>query len=254
MLSKRIVKYLVLFFSILISFQAVEASEKVHQSKVFYKAIKHDVTGDKVNDLIELKGKINKKNKKWAKALKLTVKSNNQIISISLKSGFHPNLSIGDINHDGVKDVLVTIIKHDKQPVSKIYSFKGEDVTQIALPPPVPVTAQFQDDYVAEISVEGQKNVKVDISSHRAFYEKLGIYDHGKLNEATELIVNPYSEFALSSSFGRGKGVLGKQTIQGVGGNDAIATISTSWTYIDGDWKLQKIKVKPVKNKKYTLL
>ena len=91
------------------------------------------------------------------------------MISISLKSGFNPKLAIGDFNHDGVKDVLVTIKKHDKQLFSKIYSFNGEQVTKIDIPPPVLMTAQFQDDYIAKISVEGQKPVKVDIRSHRAF-------------------------------------------------------------------------------------
>ena len=62
--SSRIVKYLVLVFTILLSYQAVEAHEKAFQSKNFYKSMKHDVTGDKLNDKIELKGKISNKNKK----------------------------------------------------------------------------------------------------------------------------------------------------------------------------------------------
>ena len=248
--TSRLLKYLVLVLTILVSYQAVEAHDKALQTKNFYKSIKQDVTGDKKIDQVELKGKISKKNKKWVKALKLTVKSNNsQIISIPLKSGSHPKLAIEDFNHDGIKDVLVTVKKHNNALFSKIYSFEGEQVTKLDLPPPVLMTAQFLDQYIAEISVEGQKPVRVDVRNHRDFYEKLGIYDKGKLNEAMELIVDPYSEFTVSSSFGRDKGVLGKQTVKGVDRDDAIATISTLWTLMDGNWKLQKVKVKPVKNR-----
>ena len=219
---------------------------KQFSTKSFYKSIKHDVTGDRKIDKIELKGKKSKKNKKWAKALKLTVKSNHKVISIPLKSGSHPKLVIADFNQDGIKDILVTINKHNKQLFSKIYSFKGEQVTQMDLPQQVLMTAQFQDHYIAEISVKGQIPVKVDLRRHRGFYEKLGIYHHGKLNEATELIVNPFSEFTVYSSYGHPTGVIGKQTVKGVDENDPIAIILTSWSYIEGQWKLQKVKVKPV--------
>lgn len=249
--TSRMLKYLVLVLTILVSYHAVEAHDKALQTKNFYKSIKQDVTGDKKADQVELKGKISKKNKKWVKALKLTVKSNNsQIISIPLKSGSYPTLAIEDFNHDGIKDVLVTVKKHNNSLFSKIYSFNGEHVTKLDLPPPILMTGQFQNQYIAEISVEGQKTVRVDLRRHQDFYEKLGIYDHGKLNEAMELIVDPYSEFIVSSSLGRDKGILGIQTIKGIDRNDAIATISTSWTFSDGDWKLQKIKVKPAKSLK----
>ena len=241
-----IAKYLIIFLSILLIYQVVETNAKTIHTKSFYKSIKHDVTGDRKIDKIELKGKKSKKNKKWTKALKLTVKSNHKVISIPLKSGSHPKLVIADFNQDGIKDILVTIHKQHEQLFSKIYSFKGEQVTQMNLPQQVPMTAQFQDGYKAEINVKGPIPVKVDISRHRKFYEKVGIYHHGKLNEATELIVNPFSEFTAYSLCGHGTGVIGKQSVNGVDENDPIAIILTSWSYTEGQWKLQKVKVKPV--------
>ncbi len=241
-----IAKYLILFLSIFLIYQVVETNAQEVHTKSFYKSIKHDVTGDRKIDKIELKGKKSKKNKKWAKALKLTVKSNHKVITIPIKSGLHPKLVIADFNQDGIKDILVTVHKHNEQLFSKIYSFKGEQVTQLDLPQQVLMTAQFQDRYIAEINVKGQIPVKVDISRHRGFYEKVGIYHHGKLNEATELIVNPFSEFTVYSSNGHASGVLGKQTVKGVDENDPIAIVFTSWSYTEGQWKLQKVKVKPV--------
>ena len=230
----------------MLSYQAVEAQDKANETTDFYKKFQQDVTGDKRTDTIELKGKINKKNKNWVRALKLTVKSKEQMISISLKSGSHPKVKIEDFNADGIKDVLVTVKKHNQSLSSKMYSFKGEQIAKIKLPPPVSITAQFLDDYLAEISVEGQKTVTVDIRSHRNYYEKLGIYADGKLNEAMELIVDPYSEFIVESSFGRKKELVGKQLVKGIDREDAIATISTSWLFLDGNWNLQKVRVKPV--------
>jgi hypothetical protein len=243
----HILKIVVFLAFILVSYYVVEAKDSQDQNVNFYGSNKHDVTGDHKLDMVELTGNVSKNNKKWVKKLKLTVKSNDRMISVPIKSGFQPKLTIGDFNHDGIKDVFVTMEKHNKQLFSKIYSFRDEQVLHIEMPPPALVTAQFLDDYVAEISVEGQKPVEVDISNRQRYYGELGIYNHGKLNEATELIVDPYSTFTVSSLLGRGKVLSAKQTVKGVDEDDAIAVISTSWSYQDGAWKLLKAKVKPVK-------
>lgn len=245
----KIIKYLTLCFAILLSYQAVDAHDKAYETKEYYKSFKQDVTGDNKVDTVALKGKISKRNVKRIKSLKLTVKTNEYTISIPLKSGSHPKLEIEDFNADGVKDVLVTMKKHNRPLFSRIYSFKGEKVARIELPPLAPMTAQFQDNYIAEISVEGQETVSVDIRKHRNYYEKLGIYHNGKLNEAMELIVDPYSEFTVASHFGRNVELVGKQMVKGIDRHDAISTILTSWTFIDGKWKLKKIEGKPVKIK-----
>lgn len=246
----RLIHYLVVSFLLIMSNQAVEAHDKAFQSKFFYKLVKHDVTGDKKNDQIELKGKINKKNSQWVHSLKLTVKSNEELISIPIKSGKKPKLAIGDFNHDGVTDVLITMKKKHKSLFSKIYSFNKAQISTMDMPPPIQITAQFQDRYLATIQVEGQNTTKVDLKSHRDYYERLGIYNHGKLNEATELIVNPYSAFTVSKSMVYAHALLGKQTVKGIDAHDSIAKIITLWSYQDGNWELKKIKIKPVKKKK----
>ncbi len=59
--TSRVLKYLVLVLTILVSYQAVEAHDKALQTKNFYKSIKQDVTGDKKINQVELKGKITKR-------------------------------------------------------------------------------------------------------------------------------------------------------------------------------------------------
>ena len=247
----KISTYFVLVLTVLLGYQAVEAHNHVGHSKSLFGSTTHDVTGDKKNDRVELTGTYSGKNQKWLKELKVIVKSKHQMISVPLEAGSQPQLTIADFNQDGAQDVLVSMKKQeDTELISTILSFKGEKVTYIDVPPPVAVTAQFQDHYVAEIRVEGQKSVQLDMSNQQNLYEKLGIYQNGKLNEATELIVDPYSEFTVRSSFGHGKGLLGKQLIKDVEGEDAIAIISTSWTYKEGAWTLNEVKVKPLKKKK----
>ncbi|AZV42533.1 hypothetical protein [Peribacillus asahii] len=244
----HVLKYAVLVISVCLSYQAVEAHDKGFKSNEFYEAMKRDVTGDKKIDTIELRGTPSEKNRHLLTKMELVVESNCKRTSIPLEAGYKPKLALADFNKDGVQDVFVSFQKQNKSELfHQIYSFDKGQVANIEVPPSVPVTAQFQDYYMADITVEGQKPVRVDISSHRQVYEELGIYQNGKLNEATELIIHPYFELTVRSQFGRGKGLTGKQLVKGIEGEEAIATISSVWSFQDGAWKLIKANVKPLK-------
>ncbi len=65
---------------------------------------------------------------------------------------------------------------------------------ELEVPPSVPVMAQFLERYKAEIIIEGQKPCSDGCQlPENKLIDKLGIYQNGKLNEPTELLVDPYS-------------------------------------------------------------
>ncbi|MES1041043.1 hypothetical protein [Peribacillus simplex] len=243
-----LLKYAVLVISLFLSYQAVEAHDKNFQVDGTYISTKRDVTGDQKIDIIQVRGLPLEEGSKFLKKIELSVESNRRTISVPLEAGYTPDLKVADLNNDGVQDVLVTVLKEGRERLitSYPYTFKDGKVKELEVPPSVPVIAQFLDGYKAEIIIEGQKPVVIDVSSRKQAYDELGIYRNGKLNEPTELLVDPYSSLDPKTVFGKGKGLMGVQNVKGSDGRLPILKIKSVWKY-DNGWQLVKAQVKPVK-------
>ncbi|CAH0243652.1 hypothetical protein SRABI84_02945 [Peribacillus simplex] len=178
------------------------------------------------------------------------MESNRRTISVPLGAGYTPDLKVADLNNDGVQDVLVTVLMEGRERLitSYAYTFKDGKVKELEVPPSVPVMAQFLDGYKAEIIIEGQKPVVIDVSSRKQAYDELGIYRNGKLNEPTELLVDPYSSLDLKTVFGKGKALMGVQNVKGPDERDSILEIKSVWKYNNG-WQLVKAQVKSAKGR-----
>ncbi|WP_285766811.1 hypothetical protein [Peribacillus sp. SI8-4] len=246
-----LLKYAVLVISVFLSYHAVEAHDKNFQVEGTYMSTKRDVTGDGKIDIIQVQGLPYKAGSKFLKQIDLSVESDRRTISVPLEAGYDPELKVADLNNDGLQDVLVTVLMEGKGRLitSYAYTFKDGEVQILDMPPSVPVTAQFLDGYKAEISIEGQKPIVLDISSRKKTYDELGIYQDGKLNEPTELLVEPYSTLDFKSIFGKGKRLAGIQKVNGADERDPLLEIHSVWTY-KNEWQLVKAKVKANKQKK----
>ncbi|MGE7878216.1 hypothetical protein [Peribacillus muralis] len=248
----NLLKYAVLVISLFVSYQAVEAHDKDFQVDGTYMSTKRDVTGDEKIDIIQVQGLPYKAGSKFLKKIELSVESDRRMISVPLKAGYNPELKVADLNNDGLQDVLVTVLMEGKDRLisSYAYTFKDGRVHELDMPPSVPVTAQFLDGYKAQISIEGQKPVVLDIRSRKKTYDELGIYQDGKLNEPTELLIDPYSKLDIKTVFGKRKRLIGTQKVNGSDERDPLLEIESVWTY-KHDWTLVKAKVKEIKvNKK----
>lgn len=245
-----LLKYTVLVISLFLSYQAVEAHDKNFQVDGPYISAKRDVTGDQKIDIIQVQGLPYEKGSKFLKKIELSVDSNRRTISVPLEAGYNPDLKVTDLNNDGIQDVFVTVLMEggERLITSYAYTFKDGKAKELEIPPPVPVMAQFLDGYKAEIIIEGQKPVVIDVSSRKQAYDEMGIYLNGKLNEPTELLVDPYSSLDLKTVFGKGKALVGVQHVKGSDERDSILEIKSVWKYNNG-WQLVKAQVKPVKAK-----
>ena len=245
-----LLKYTVLVLSIFLSYQAVEAHDKSFPEDGIYISSKRDVTGDRKIDIIQVQGTPYNKESKFLKEIELRVESNRQSINVPLEAGYKPELMLADLNKDGIQDVLVTVLTEgiDRTRNSYAYTFKDGKAKNLEVPPSVPVTAQFLDGYKAEVRIEGQKPVIVDVRSRKKEYDEMGVYQNGMLNESTELLVNSYSSLKPKTLFGKGKGLSGVQYVMGTNERDPLLEIKSVWSFNHG-WELIKTEVKPVKKK-----
>jgi hypothetical protein len=211
----------------------------------------HDITGDKIKDTIIIQGTYLKEKSLDLKNVSLQIvdTKRQQTFSFPLPIGSKPFLSITDFNHDGVKDVFVTIYSNSNDHHIKgfVYSFRDGQQVNLLAPLPVDVQASLQDHYQAKIVI-GKKEYKIDASSNKKTYEKLGVYNKGKLNEPMELMVSGYSTLKATYML-QGHGLIGKQTVTGAFKEDVLGEVISTWLLENKEWKLKKVYFKKSKKK-----
>ncbi|CAM3721364.1 hypothetical protein [Mesobacillus zeae] len=231
----------------LFAISSVNAVSALEEPKIFVKK-KADVTGDNKKDTILLKGVSFEENSAYLKAVLLeTITSHGQKLTIKLPGGYDPELTLKDLNHDGIKDMFVGIPTGGSGGLSNyfLYTMKYGVASNLTVPDPLQVTSQFEDGYKASITLDQTgKTYTFDLSSRKADYERLGLYQDGKLNEPTELMVQPYGLLEPVKLESGEYGLKGIQRVSGAYQADAIASVVSHWVYKDGKWVLSKTYVK----------
>lgn len=211
-----------------------------------------DINGDGQNDEILLLGLPYQKNDIVYKEFSLTIHlSNGKTYKEMLPYGLDPKLDLMDINHDGLKDVFISIPTGQSGGMSKHYLYSAKENLISSIPiPELEILGQFKNGYKALISIPATKESFVfDLMVRKEMYESLGMYQNGKLNEPTELMILPYGKLNPLETKGLDYGLKGVQMITGTSKTDKIAYVETSWYYRNGDWKLINTEVKEVRNK-----
>lgn len=257
-MSKKaeVFKYLVFIVAVLFACQAVAAQGKSSQDERILFHEKKELTGDKKKDAIIIKGIQYENGSDFYKEIILMVTSKGVLREVHLSSGFSPAVSFADLNHDGLKDVLVTVpaVNHEETDTIPIeafaFTFKDDKLLDLSVPPAVQVTSQYLNDYKAVLKVDDQKPIVLDVKDRRKEYEELGLYQEGILNEETELMIDSYYSLKTYQFLGRGKNLEGRQRINGIHQQDSLADLISKWHYEKDGWKLVDVKIKPVQTKK----
>ncbi|WP_307409455.1 hypothetical protein [Neobacillus ginsengisoli] len=201
-----------------------------------------DITGDGQNEVIWLKGVPYRDKDSYLKKIYIDVAaSNGKTYKFPLESGAKASLQLVDLNHDGVKDLFASVLTGGSGGITINYLFSLKDFihTNLTVPEPLEVESRYVDGYKATINLTATgKTYEFDLNDRIKYYKKLGLYHNGKLNEPTELTVNPYSTLVPNSFKGNEMGLKGIQRITGIVNADTIAYVETYWIYLNGNWKL----------------
>jgi hypothetical protein len=128
--------------------------------------------------------------------------------------------------------------------INFLYSLKDFTTTNLTVPDPLEAESRFLNGYKAETKIEETgKNYLFNLKDRKKYYKKLGLYHNGKLNEPTELTVNPYSSLKPIHIKDNVMGLKGIQRVTGIANADTIADIDSLWLYQEGKWKLVNANV-----------
>jgi hypothetical protein len=207
-----------------------------------------DVTGDGKEEVILLKGVPYQKEDSFLKEVYLEISaSDGNTYTLPLESGSKASLQLADLNQDRVQDLFSSVLTSGSEGVVNTYSYSLKDFVQtnLAVPEPLEMDSHFLNGYQAEIKLaKSEKSYVFDLKDRKKYYKKLGLYNKDKLNEPTELTVNPFNSLQPVHLAGNKVGLMGEQRVTGIANADVIASVSSTWVFEDKQWKLLDSEVK----------
>jgi hypothetical protein len=247
MKRELLITFSAFFFMSLNALTGVYAGESKEKTATISED-KVDITGDGKKDLVYVKGVPYEEGAQYLKRIYLKTRaSDGEIYKIDLEAGYDPATIYKDMNHDSVKDILISVPTEGSGDLSNfyLYSLKDFQVTDLTVPEPLAVSSQFEDGYKASISIEetGQ-SYSFDLSDRKEEYERLGLYQDGKLNEPTELMILPFGTLKHIKLKNDRYGLKGIQRINGAFNADGIANLESTWLYENGKWQVISAEVK----------
>lgn len=213
-----------------------------------------DVTGDGINESIQLKGIPYEDEEGYLKEIYIDISTTDEKqYKIPLESGSKAALKLVDLNHDGVKDLFSNVLTGGSGGITLNYLYTLKDFIkkELVVPEPLEIASTFENGYKAKITI-GQtgKTYMFDLKDRKKYYKKLGLYYKGVLNEPTELTVNSFQSLK-PVKLTTGEMVLkGVQRITGIANADTIAFVESTWKYGDLKWNLNNTSVHTSKNSK----
>ncbi|WP_165767924.1 hypothetical protein [Virgibacillus indicus] len=235
---------LALIISVSINHTAI-ASEKEPEAFII-ETYESDVTGDGVDETIELKGILFSESASYYREIWAEITSkHDEHWKITYGGGYEPVLQFVDLNHDQINDIFY---QSPTGGSGGLYTYQlntlaNEKLTDIPLPEQRYIKGSFQENFnvTIQITPEG-KPIVVDVKDRADDYIRLGIYDtEGNLLKPKSVMIDPiafYDPVLISKS--KGYGLKSYQQISGAYHADQLGTIETLWYYEDNEWIILK--------------
>lgn len=237
---KRLVSFILLII-IFYAFSGVNNHISAAEHGETILEYRHDVTGNGGRDSITLFGiPFNDDSPYFKKVWAEIELPDGKEIVIDYEGGYEPKLDFSDLNHDGVDDILYSSATGGSGGLYNyaLHTIKDSKLQEIPLPAPLQIEAYFKDNFKAVINIPGLKPIKLDLKSRKADYIRMGLYQkNGKLNEPTELMIDPIAFFEIVKiSDNKGYGLKSFRQISGAYHADQVGTVEVIWYYENGKW------------------
>lgn len=223
----------------------VNANERDHTVTIS----KHesDVTGDGINETIELKGIPYENDEGYLKEIFIDIfTSDDKQYQIPLESGAKASLKLVDLNQDGVKDLFSNVLtgENGSMTLNYLHTLKGSTIKELVIPEPLEIASSFENGYKAKITIDQiGKTYVFDLKDRKKYYKKLGLYYKGRLNEPTELTVNSFTHLKPIRLNDGKIGLKGIQRVTGISNGDNVAYVESSYKYENKQWSLIQTNV-----------
>lgn len=239
------------FFMSMSAITGVYAVEEANKLEKVISKESMDVNGDGKEETIYIKGIPFEEGAIFLKTVYLQVFfANGTEDKVELEGGYEPKIKFTDLNHDGIKDMFVSVTTGGSGGISNhyLYTIKDDKLVEIGTPEPLVIQSEFLNGYKANMTIENtNESYQFDLRNQAKDYERLGLYHNGKLNEQTELMVLPLGTLKPLKVTGNKIGLKGSQRVSGAYNADTIAYVESTWLFENGIWKLLDTNVLELK-------
>lgn len=238
---------IITFFGSLIN--NVKANEEP-PSSTFIDSFEEDITGDGLREYFKLQGRYLAEDSNYYQDIWLEITSPfAKEWSISFKGGYDPKLTLYDLNHDQVFDLLyeVALDEEKERFFTQAYSLKKGKVEQIELPSNNYIKGEYLDDFRIALTLHANEDpIFIPVKNRQQLIDNK-LYDtNGKILKEESIVVDPIKKFIPTLiSESKGYGLKSIQEINGVFDEDRIGSIETLWYYDKNKWIILQNNWKP---------
>ncbi|NEY97737.1 hypothetical protein [Heyndrickxia shackletonii] len=236
--------FMLSFTTVAITYAGEEATPAISIIKTY----KEDINGDGKKEKIVLKETPNQQGGKYYKKIwSEIVFQNKSIVKIKYSPGLEPKIEFTDLNHDGIKDMLASSSTGGSGGIYNYHlnTIKDQKAVAIPLPPQLNLQGQFENNFKATINVtETKERFHLNVINRKKEYIQTGLYqENGKLNEPTELMIDPVAMYKITKVRGKkGYGLRSYRQVSGAYHADSLGVLTATWYFENGKWNLIKTK------------
>ncbi|MGV3466887.1 MAG: hypothetical protein ACO1OT_16545 [Heyndrickxia sp.] len=220
------------------------AGEEAAPASSVIKTYKEDINGDGKKENIVLKGLLYKQGQSYYKKIwsEIVFPKHSKVI-IRYSPGLEPKIQFVDLNHDGIKDMLGSSATGGSGGIYHYHldTIKNYKAVNIPLPPPLNLQGQFENNFKAMLNIaETKEIIRLNVAKRKKDYIQTGLYqENGKLNEPTELMIDPVAMYKVVKVKGKkGYGLKSYRQISGAYHADLLGILTATWYYENGKWGL----------------
>lgn len=215
----------------------IHADLEPHQIKTY----KADVTGNGLEETIELKGELLSSESSYYREIWAEIKSiDSRKWRIPFQGGYEPHIEFLDLTHDFNNDIL-----YQSETKHSLMTFKNGHIVEGELPKLHYIEANFLKDFKVEIksSIDKQPIIE-EVRNDAAKYVEQGVYNkQGALLQKEPLIIDDIDRFeSVLISKSKGYGLKSYQAIKGIHEDDLIGKIEILWLYENDEWIILETK------------
>lgn len=200
-----------------------------------------DITGDGIQETIELKGTLLSKDSPFYHNIWVDISNEHSgEWRINYGGGYYPNLQTIDLNSKYKTNLLFTSSSDESKTDSsqKLHSIQNNKVIELKLPKPNIITGTFKENFKLEVkSSPYNKGNIYPLTDSKHIYIQKGIYnDNGRLKRKQK--VNTSSHIFFEPFFISTRKGYGLKSVQNLhdNNNNVISAIETIWYFENNKW------------------
>lgn len=244
--GRKIMRYQFLYIyivTIVMSFTLINQVNAKEDSPApsFIDSFEDDITGDGLREYFKLQGRFLSVESSYYQNIWLEVTSPfSKEWTISLKGGYDPTLSLYDLNHDNVFDILyqVAVDEEKSKFFTQAYTLKNGNVDQIKLPTNNQIKGKYIDDFRIALSLHINEDPIYIPVTNRELYIENGLYSrNGNILKEENVVIDSIKDYIPTLiSESKGYGLKSIREIRSAYADELLGAIETLWYFDKNKW------------------